>query len=452
MNLRILFTLLGIFFIDALLLAQSNFITRWQLPSGQNSLRFHTAAATAVSYTWTTVPAGTSGSGTFTAGLQTTISGLPDNSVIELSMSPNLTRFFLTVGTTAELDSDKLIDVVQWGTAQWSSMMNMFSNAVNLNNITATDLPDLSQAVSAEYMFNNCTNLNGPANIGNWDVSNITNFSYMFKNALSFNSPIGNWRFGSAITNLRYMFENAAAFNRDISDWNIEQVNNLSYMFSGASSFNRDIGSWNTVNVNRMDGMFWNASSFNQDISNWSTANVTNMTGMFENAAAFNRSLATWNLNSLKSASSMFKDSGLDCESYSETLIGWNNNSNTPDSVNFIFNNNMRYGTNAVADRDDLINNKKWNISGDFPSGNDCSAVLSAEIQELYHISLYPNPASDILFIKGYSGSFRIFNAAGKLLSAEMQLNGDGSVDISSFKPGFYFIQTEKGTLKFLKI
>ncbi len=55
-------------------LSAQDFITRWNLAtsgSGANQLSFGVSTAGTVDYTWTTVPSGTSGSGTFTGSTAT---------------------------------------------------------------------------------------------------------------------------------------------------------------------------------------------------------------------------------------------------------------------------------------------------------------------------------------------------------------------------------------------
>jgi hypothetical protein len=54
---------------------------------------------------------------------------------------------------------------------------------------------------------------------------------------------------------------------------------------------------------------------------------------------------------------------GMDCKSYDQTLTGWNANPSTPNSRNLGAKGRKYW--NSVTDRDNLINNKAWTITGD---------------------------------------------------------------------------------------
>jgi surface protein len=380
--------------------AQDAFITQWNLSlhpgSGANQIRFNATIATGgAAYTWETIPAGTSGSGTLPAGTSLcTITGIPTGSTISLHIEPqNLQRFFINNGS----DRNRLVDVTQWGGAAWISMNNSFYGCENLQ-ITASDIPNLTLAQGLIQMFRGCLLLDGPSNIGSWNTSNVTNMSSMFFGATSFNQPIGSWNTGNVFT-MNSMFRGAQSFNQDIGNWNIGNVTNMQSMFETAISFNQDIGNWNTGNVTNMQAMFDNAISFNQPIGNWSTANVgnmlnmfrtaisfdqpignwnttnvTNMSGMFGNAISFNQDIGNWTLNSNVFMTQMFDGSGMSCDSYSSTLIGWSNNPNTPINRS-LGAGGLSYGTNAENARNYLINDKFWSVSGDFPSGQSCPPI-----------------------------------------------------------------------------
>ena len=423
---RILLLLL-IFISSFTSVAQADFITVWDMsilvsqPINADKIRFNMTATAPVAYTWT-ASGGGSGSGSTTTG---TITGLPANEIITLRMDPaHLKTFSFSTANPSTTTEARLINITQWGTVAWSSMKNAFTKAVNLN-ITATDVPDLSGVTDMSYMFSGCSLLNGPANINSWDTSNITNMSYMFSSTTSFNQNIGNWNtanvtnmngmFSNAVafnqnignwntasvTSMAQLFYNAKAFNQDISNWNTANVTimtmlfrgatnfnqnignwdtskviDMSYMFQNAISFNKSIGTWNTAEVTSMYSMFEGATAFNQDISSWNTAKVTTMRNMFNNATAFNQNLGSWNLsNGGVNMLSMLDNSGMDCASYSATLMGWANNPNTPvsSSLGAI---GRQYGTNAQAARNTLTATKNWTITGDSNSGTICTPPL----------------------------------------------------------------------------
>lgn len=344
----------------------SPFITKWDLNqpgSGPTQITFGVSTSGIVNYTWETIPAGTMGSGTFT-GATATITGLPSGATIRLSIdSANFSAIKISNGA----DKQRLLGVEQWGSTNWNSMENAFSGCYNIN-ISALDIPDLSNVTNMSHCFENCTSLTIFNNINNWDVSNITNMSSLFAEAIQFNHAINNWDV-SNVTDMSFMFSkqyfaNPSAFNQAIGNWDVSNVTNMTAMFYNASSFDQPIGNWDVSNVTLMNAMFAYASSFNQPINNWDVSNVTGMNGMFSYASSFNLSLNNWQLNSSVDLNGMLDFSGINCQKYSQTLIAWANNPNCPMNrtlgAGFI-----HYGINAVNGRNFLINTKNWIISGD---------------------------------------------------------------------------------------
>ncbi len=243
----------------------ADFITRWDLSqtgSGSNQINFTTATAGIVNYTWETIPAGTTVSGTF-IGTSATITGLPSGAMIRLKIQPsNFERFIMNPSA----DKDRLMDVEQWGSVAWTSMGNAFCGCSNLN-ITATDVPNLVLVSDMSVMFGECNSLNNPANINTWNTANVINMDHMFYGTTSFNQPLNNWN-TSNVTNMSGMFAGATSFNQPLGNWSVGNVLNMGQMFEGAASFNQPIGNWNTGSVTSMMSMFWGASSFNQLIGN----------------------------------------------------------------------------------------------------------------------------------------------------------------------------------------
>lgn len=329
--------------------AQNEFITRWDLSSGwgSSSIQFGATTSGTVSYTWETIPAGTTGSGTF-SGPTAYISGFPWNSMIRLKINPtNLNSVKLGEFILGATDGYKLRDVEQWGTTIWTSMDSAFCDCTNLN-ITATDIPNLSMVTNMNSMFKKCSNINGPSNINSWNTSAVTDMSWMFQGDTAFNQPIGSWNTSnvtnmsgmfasyntpasvfnqpigswntSNVTDMSLMFENASAFNQPLDTWNVSNVTNMNMMFAGASSLNQPLGSWNVSNVTNMRGMFYLASSFNQPIGNWNTANVTNMGQTFGYATVFNQPIGSWNTANVTDMNFMFGQAS----AFNQPLNSWN--------------------------------------------------------------------------------------------------------------------------------
>lgn len=256
-------------------------------------------------------------------------------------------------------DKDKIINIVQWGDIEWSSMARAFQGCSNLES-NAIDAPVLSTVTSMELMFNDASIFN--SNINSWDVSNITFMNRCFDGASSFNGDISSWQV-DAVVNMSQMFKDAVSFNSDISSWNVESVTDMFSMFRNAVSFNSDISNWNIQNNSSTQRMFEDASSFTSDINGWNVSNVLTMSNMFKNATSFNNKLDLWNFNTQVELTGLFNDSGMDCENYSSTLIGWEANTNTPDNIT-LGAINIEYGANAIPARDMLIS-RGWSFNGD---------------------------------------------------------------------------------------
>lgn len=506
-------TTLRLFLLSLLVLLQFNalsqdFITRWELPTNLLYIEFTLERGVGgVDYYWETIPAGTSGSGNFPEGNgYVSITGLPANSTIRLSLAPeNLKRFYQVI------TNDYLVDVEAWGTANWSSMEMAFRMCDNLQ-ITATDVPDLSSVTNLSYMFRDCINLNGPANINTWNTSNVTtmygmfefasafnqplnswntgnvaNMSLMFSYATSFDQPLSNWNMSNAtniggmfqntlfnqpignwntnnVENMAMMFLSNSSFNQNISTWNTSSLNSIAYMFYGATTFNQPIGNWNTSGITSMNGVFFNATDFNQDISNWNTTNVIYMSNMFRfassfnqninswdvsnvedafymflNAENFNQSLGSWNLNSAQEITGMLMNSGMDCDNYSSTLVGWSQNPNIANDLLFEAN-GLEYSPIAAAYRAQLINDKGWTISGDVEGSVNCSLELSEN--EITKVICSPNPVYDILKIDSdYSITNLILtNVLGNVILQMIPSNETSYLDLSSLTGGYYIL------------
>ena len=296
--------LLTFFFITIVnLLFASDFITRWDLSvlgGAPTTLTFDVETNGAVSYTWETIPAGASGTGTFTGNVAT-ITGLPSGAMIRLFINPtNFNRMHINNGQCR----NRLMDIEQWGSVAWLTMENAYYGCTNLN-ITASDVPDLTLVNSLKAMFRTCLNLNSPSNIGNWNTSNVTDMSWMFKDDTLFNQPIGTWN-TSNVTDMSCMFAFASVFNQPIGTWNTSNVIEMWAMFANASSFNQPLANWNTSNVSNMSNLFASATAFNQPIGNWDVSNVTTMQHMFAVASSFNQVIGNWNVSNVTDMSGMF--------------------------------------------------------------------------------------------------------------------------------------------------
>ena len=348
----------------------------------------------------------------------------PANILYTIRISGSLDSFVMN-------QNDRPIDVIQWGTSNWKSLNNAFSNCSQVT-INTSDTPDFTQLTNMSRMFYRARNFN--ANMSNWDVSNVTDMSFMFYQADNFNSDISSWSV-SNVSNMSSMFVDNFIFNVDISSWNVANVTDMSTMFLNASIFNQSIGSWNVSNVVDMQGMFRRAYAFNSDISSWNVSNVTNMSSMFQQTTVFNSDISTWDVSSVTDMSYMFEDSMVfnsdisnwdvssvggavfitrgsmsrmfyNAIAFNQNLSSWNFNiSNDPSFFDLAFDNSNLSTDNYDALLDNFVNlnlssqllgaqglkfcdsfsrsiliSNGWNITGDTQSSNCSDSTLTGTI------------------------------------------------------------------------
>jgi len=382
-----------------------------------------------------------------------------------VSTITNMTRMF-------ELASQFNQPIGNWNTSSVTNMAHMFLGASSFNQAIGTW--NTSNVTLMNSMFSSASVFNQP--IGSWNTANVTNMAFMFNAASIFNQPIGSWNTAN-VNDMNMMFGNASDFDQLIGNWDISNVINLNGMFYNASSFNQSIGNWNTTSATDMFGMFWGASSFNQPIqnwnlgnittlgsmfvsatsfnqplNNWNTANVLSMSGTFYDASSFNQNVGDWNLSSVTNMANMFDNSGIDCDTYGNMLSSWASNVTLPMSLTIGVLN--LYFTNAdVSFRDLIINDNGITFSGDMNAGADCS---TAELYDnvLAKMKVYPSPANDFINISNEGSTVAmayIANSNGAILS-KLELNGETTIDVSTYAPGVYFIRTADGqVMKFVK-
>ena len=431
------------FFCYFLSTAQENFITVWNMNNSgtaNNEISFNitTAPGLSVGYSWSCSD-GSTGNGIIPEDSTiATISGLPQGQIITLSIEPEHLKTF-TINNIP--DRMRLTDILQWGSVSWLSMKDAFNGARNLN-ISATDIPDLSNVTNMSGMFRECTNLNGPANIGTWEISSVKDISNMFQSARIFNQNVGNWD-TSNITNMGNLFSDCFLFNQNIENWNTSNVTNMSYMFYGTLSFNQNLSNWNTTSVTNMGFMFCYAQSFNQNLTNWNTENVTDMSSMFYAAISFNQNISSWKLSPIVDMNNMLLLSGINCINYSLSLIGWAANPDTPygrnlDSVNIL------YGTNAKTARNYLTLTKGWTILDDMLNDTNCGlpqTITAADITKTYGddpfvLNATTNSGLIIDYISTDSSTAEVFQDSINSNTWKVKINKAGEVNIIAKQAG----------------
>ena len=86
--------------------------------------------------------------------------------------------------------------------------------------------------------------------------------------------------------------------------------------------------------------------------------------------------------------------------------------------------------------------------------------LIVSGIENIYQekpvlINAYPNPFNDHLFLKGFTGSVKIYNALGSLV-LETHIRESEMIDTHSLHPGFYILKTSnseigRGSIRLLK-
>ncbi|MFY0690212.1 MAG: BspA family leucine-rich repeat surface protein [Cyclobacteriaceae bacterium] len=360
------------------------FITTWQTTTASESI---TIPTTGTGYDYSvnwgdgTVQSGYTGDASYTYASAGTYT---------VSITGDFPRIYFNGGEEGQ-DKDKIITIEQWGDIQWSSMYRAFRDCDSLQ-LTANDVPDLSNVTDLYGMFEGTDKFNG--DISSWDVSNVTRLTRMFAGAISFNCDLNSWDV-SNVTDFGQTFIDADKFNGDITSWDISSAISLYGMFQKTEVFNQDIGNWNTSNVTTMERMFRSSKSFNQDIgdwdvskvtnmsnfikenpvfnqdlSAWDVSNVTNMNAMFDKCYAFNQDLGSWDISSITGNGMdwMFNYlSGMSQYNYDQTLAGWARldpgENQIPENITFSAE-NVFFCESADA-RQRLIDDYGWNISGD---------------------------------------------------------------------------------------
>lgn len=336
------------------------------------------------------------------------------NVIYMSSMFQRAYVFNQNVSTKISNDGSRLA----WSVNKVTNMDNMFNmepfdNSLgNFNNgetpsdgTSAGNNPirwDTSSVTDMTYIFRNCRRFNqdiscqvvtfnnGTVNetFLSFDTSSVTSFLRSLAYCEAFNNgdiagqsntPM-KWNTNSA-TSMNYMFglynffvTSTGSYNQPMiketvthalgsyTSWDTSSVNDFFCLFQNQGNFNQDISSWDTSSVTTTQSMFNSASAFNQDISGWTTTSVTDMSNMFNSASAFNQNIGSWNLGSISTMANMLDNSGMSVANYSDTLIGWNANVNTPNTITFGAS-TLQYNDDGETARNNLTGTKSWTIS-----------------------------------------------------------------------------------------
>ncbi len=272
-------------------------------------------------------------------------------------------------------DKEKLLEINQWGTAIWSSMVDAFRGTSNLTSTSAVDVPDLSkegQTISLEKMFQDA--VIADINTSGWNTSNVTNMRSLFRGATNANPDVSAWN-TALVTRMDSMFQNATNANPDVSGWNTASVTRMTSMFRSTNA-NPNVVNWNTVNVTNTDNMFRDNTTANPDVSTWDTSSLTNINRMFQNASMFDRNMSGWDVSNITTATSFLRNVQLTQANYDALLSSWGNQA-VQSGVTF-HGGNSKYC--AGEDGRNLLLGNSWSIND---GGKDCGGVCASAVGDL---------------------------------------------------------------------
>ncbi|NOT36543.1 MAG: T9SS type A sorting domain-containing protein [Saprospiraceae bacterium] len=90
-------------------------------------------------------------------------------------------------------------------------------------------------------------------------------------------------------------------------------------------------------------------------------------------------------------------------------------------------------------------------------SNKRCDGVITGiqEYEKISTLNCFPNPVHDFLYVISSNSNVSklpIFNSLGKVIRSIELIEGKSRIDVSDLRPGIYFITSEQGTTKFLKL
>jgi surface protein len=259
----------------------------------------------------------------------------------------------------------KITEILQWGCFNHGDQINVFAGCSNLQIMNVTDTLELGTSTTLRGFFWDCSNLSTIDNINSWDTSTIKNFYLTFRGCTNFNDNINNW-----------IVSNADTYT------GLNQTEGLHGMFRDCTSFNQPLNLWDLSNVKTINAMFRGCTSFNQDISMWDVKQVRDFQAVFMGATLYNQDLGLWPISEAIQMTEMFQNSGMTCENYTDTVVGWANkvfaDGGFPQGVTLTLQTAMIFATsrtggagfaNAAAARTYLTDlfpgGASWSITGD---------------------------------------------------------------------------------------
>jgi uncharacterized delta-60 repeat protein len=85
-------------------------------------------------------------------------------------------------------------------------------------------------------------------------------------------------------------------------------------------------------------------------------------------------------------------------------------------------------------------------------TGNTTDGTSGLSENNLTQLSIFPNPGSGVITLAINQPTSAVFTSTNGTVLANLELNSETNLDVSSYAPGVYFIRTAEGqTLKFIK-
>lgn len=204
-------------------------------------------------------------------------------------------------------DSDKIIEVQNFGDLGWKDLSGAFANCRELISFSGGKTEDVTTMAN---MFNTANKL-ASLDLSSFNTANVTTMNSMFQ-LTSVLTTLNLSNFNTInVTDMTRLFSGVGALSIDVSSFNTTNVTSMQQMF-GYTSATQILGfsspSFDTSNVTDMSLMFLSTASLTSlNLSNFNTSNVTNMNMMFAwPGSAYDLTLNNWDINPLPSATNIF--------------------------------------------------------------------------------------------------------------------------------------------------
>ena len=262
-------------------------------------------------------------------------------------------------------DTDKLLEIRNWGDIAWGSFRFAFHGCRNMV-LTATDIPDISGVASFSRAFENTGIIS--IDLRGWDFSSATGLSNMLngcRDLVSINMTgidlsgiLSLNRFANVNENLEEIIGH--------EDLDLSDVRDFTLAFNGCTKLrNLDVSNWDISAVVDFDRTFRLCASLTlSGIDNWTTTRLKYMSGMFQESPV-NPDISDWDISVLTDASDAFDGSNFSQTNYDKLLVSWE----AQDTSNVQFNaGDAKYGSGAPATARAALVTRGWTITDGGPA------------------------------------------------------------------------------------